>query len=95
MSFNPLQEKGIPLEKQLRNWSELNVPPYRKEDVHPYTRCRAILANGIEVEAVMFSHTMARNTLDPDVKRALAMTRRIEAQQKRPSTGSFRARKAR
>lgn len=83
MTFNPLQEKGIPLEKQLRNWSELNVPPYRKEDVHPYTRCRAILANGIEVEAVMFSHTMARNTLDPDVRRMLAMTRRIEAQQQK------------
>jgi hypothetical protein len=29
MGFNPLAEKGIPIEKQLRNWSELNVPPLR------------------------------------------------------------------
>lgn len=47
MTFNPLHEKGIPLEKQLRNWSELNVEPYRKEDVHPYSRMRDILMNGI------------------------------------------------
>lgn len=83
MTFNPLQEKGIPIEKQFRSWSELNVAPYRKEDVHPYTRCRAILANGIEVEAVMFSHTMARNTLDPEVRRLLALTRRAESQQQK------------
>lgn len=25
MTFNPLQERGIPLDKQLRNWQELNV----------------------------------------------------------------------
>lgn len=83
MSFNPLQERGIPLDRQLRNWSELNVAPYRKEDVHPFSRCRGIVANGIEVEAVMFSHNMARHTLDPDIKRRLAMVRRVEAQQQK------------
>jgi hypothetical protein len=83
MSFNPLEHKGIPLEEQLRNWSELNVQPYRKEEVHPYSRTRGILANGIEVEGVMFSHQMARNTLDSDVKRKLAWLRRIEAQQQK------------
>jgi hypothetical protein len=83
MSFNPLQEKGMPLGDQLRTWSELNVQPYRKEEVHPYSRARGILANGVEVEAVMFSHQMARNTLDADVKRKLAWLRRIEAQQQK------------
>ena len=83
MAFNPLQEKGIPLEDQLRNWSELNVKPYRKEDVHPYSRTRGILMNGVEVEAVMFSHQMARNTLDPQVKKHLALLRRVESQQQR------------
>jgi rubrerythrin len=83
MSFNPLRERGIPLEKQLRNWSELNVQPYDKEAVHPYSRCRGIVANGVEVEAMMFSHTMARNTIDPEVKKQLAMVRRIEAQQQK------------
>jgi rubrerythrin len=83
MTFNPLAEKGIPIEKQLRNWSELDIEPYRKEDVHPYSRCRGILMNGIEVEAVMFSHQMARNTLDSDIKKKLAYLRRIEAQQQK------------
>jgi len=83
MSFNPLQERGIPLEKQLRNWSELNVKPYDKNSVHPYSRARGILMNGIEVEAVIFSHNMARNLLDPDVKKQLAMVRRTEQQQQK------------
>lgn len=83
MAFNPLQEKGIPIEKQFRNWSELNVTPYRKEEVHPFSRCRGIVMNGIEVEAVMFSHTMARNTIDPQLKQQLALVRRVEAQQQK------------
>jgi hypothetical protein len=28
MDFNPLEEKGRPLEKQVINWDELNVKPY-------------------------------------------------------------------
>lgn len=83
MSFNPLQERGIPLEQQFRNWRELNVTPYDKEAVHPYGRCRGIVANGIEVESIMFSHSLARNTLDPEVKRHLALVRRVEAQQQK------------
>lgn len=83
MPINPLQERGIPLDRQLRNWSELNVQPYDKETVHPYSRCRGIVANGVEVEAMFFSHNMARNTLDPDIRRHLAAVRRIESQQQR------------
>jgi hypothetical protein len=83
MAFNPLQEKGIPLGKQLRNWRELNVEPYKKDQVHPYSRTRGILMNGVEVEAAMFSHQMARNTLDPELKKQLAMMRRIEQQQQK------------
>ena len=83
MSFNPLEQKGISLEKQLRNWRELNVQPYDKNEVHPYSRTRGILLNGVEVENIMFSHQMARNTLDADVKRTLALLRRIEQQQQK------------
>lgn len=83
MGFNPLSERGIPLDKQLRNWSELNVPSYGKDDVHPFTRCRVIVMNGIEVEAAMFSHQFARHTRNLDLKRLLAMTRRVEQQQQK------------
>ncbi len=83
MSFNPLAERGIPMERQLRNWSELNVQPYNPADVHPYTRTRVITMNGIEVESILFSHQFARHTADQDLRRELAMTRRIEQQQQK------------
>jgi hypothetical protein len=83
MGFNPLAEKGIPLEKQLRNWSELNVQPYDKEQVDPYTRTRVIAMNGIEVESIIFSHQFARHTDNPEIKRTLALTRRVEQQQQK------------
>src|SRR4051794_17480808 len=83
MSFDPLRERGIPIEKQFRDWSELNVKPYDKMQVHPFSRCRGIVMNGIEVEAVMFSHNMARHTVDPKIKQQLALVRRAEAQQQK------------
>ncbi|RJP21661.1 MAG: hypothetical protein C4520_09490 [Candidatus Abyssobacteria bacterium SURF_5] len=83
MAFNPLRERGIPLEKHLRNWSELNVKPYDKHSVHPYTRTRVILMNGIEVESAMFGHQFARHTADMELKRKLANVRRIEQQQQK------------
>lgn len=83
MSFNPLTEKGISIDRQLRSWSELNVKPYRSEDVDPYTRTRVITLNGIEVESILFSHQFARHTDRQDIRRYLAMTRRVEQQQQK------------
>ncbi|HEX2117419.1 MAG TPA: hypothetical protein VHM01_23695 [Alphaproteobacteria bacterium] len=83
MPFNPLAERGIPLERQLRSWSELNVEPYRTDAVHPYTRCRVILMNGVEVESAMFSHQFARHTPDVKLKQDLARVRRVEQQQQK------------
>ncbi len=83
MAFNPLEEKGIPVERQVRNWDALNVDPYDKNEVHPYTRTRIILMNGIEVEAALFGHEFARHTEDYSLKQKLALTRRIEQQQQK------------
>lgn len=83
MGFNPLSEKGIPLDDQVRNWSELNTVPYDKNDIHPYTRCRVIAMNGAEFEAVAFSHQFNRHTDVPELKAALAQTRAIEQQQQK------------
>jgi hypothetical protein len=87
MAFNPLEEKGIPVADQFRNWSELNVEPYDKREVHPYTRTRVILMNGIEVESVMFSHQFARHTDNPEIKQALALSRRVDQQQQKVVNG--------
>ncbi len=83
MAFNPFKERGTPYEKQVKNWDELNIEPYDKNEVHPYTRTRVILMNGIEVEAAMFGHQMARHAVDSSLKQKLAEVRRIEQQQQK------------
>ncbi|MFE0876078.1 hypothetical protein ACFW4X_14635 [Streptomyces smyrnaeus] len=83
MSFNPLEQRGIPLERQVRNWRELNVTPIDPDHCDPYTRCRIIAMNGIEVEAILFSHQFARHCPDLEVKQRLAQVRYIEAQQQK------------
>jgi hypothetical protein len=83
MSFNPLQERGIPLEDQIRSWRELNVDPFDPDLVHPYTRCRVIAMNGIEVEAILFGHNFARHTDDTELRQQLALSRYVESQQQR------------
>ncbi|GGS47106.1 MULTISPECIES: hypothetical protein [Actinokineospora] len=83
MSFNPLEHRGIPLDRQLRNWRELDVEPTDPDHADPYTRCRIITMNGIEVEALMFSHHFARQCPDMEVKRKLAEIRYLEQQQQK------------
>ena len=81
MAMNPFEERGIPLERQIRTWKQVALPPYRKQDVDAFTRCRIILMNGIENEAAIFSHGFARVSDDPDLKAQLAALRRVEHQQ--------------
>jgi hypothetical protein len=83
VSFNPLTEKGIPLDKQIRNWRELDVTPVDPDDSDPYTKCRIITMNGIEVEAAFFSHHFNRICPDREVKEQLARMRYIEQQQQK------------
>jgi len=83
MTFNPLQERGIPLDKQVRNWRELNVDPIDPDHTDPYTRCRIITMNGIETEAILFNHNFARHCPDTEVRQQLAHVRFMEAQQQR------------
>lgn len=83
MAFNPLTEKGTPIDKQVRSLSELNPQPYDKNKVHPFTRTRIILMNGIEVEGAIFSHQFHRHCNDSELKQKLATSRRLEQQQQK------------
>ncbi|TDC87042.1 hypothetical protein E1292_47140 [Nonomuraea deserti] len=83
MAFDPLQERGVPLDEQVRDWRELDVTPIDADRCDPYTRCRIITMNGIEVEAMMFSHHLARHCQDQEIRRQLARVRHIEAQQQK------------
>ena len=80
MSFNPLKEKGIPVEKQLRSWHDIVKKPFNKNEVDCYSRTRQILMNGIEIEAWNFKHAFARMCPDIEAAKKIAETRRIEDQ---------------
>ena len=81
MTFNPLKEKGIPIEKQLRTWKEIAGKPYNKTEIDCYSRTRQILMNGIEIEAWNFKHHFARISDNTEVNKILAIIRRIEDMQ--------------
>jgi hypothetical protein len=51
--------------------------------VDPYTRTRVILMNGTEFEAQWFSRNFSRHCANNDLRRELAVTRRLEQQQQR------------
>ena len=78
MNFNPLEEKGLPLEKQLRVWKDVADRKFNKNDINCYTRTRQILMNGIETEAWSFKHNFARVCQDEDTLEFLAQIKRIE-----------------
>lgn len=65
------------------NWSNIYPKPYNKNEVDPYTKTRVILMNGTEYEAVWFSHQFQRHCPDNDLRRELALVRRIEQQQQK------------
>jgi hypothetical protein len=81
--MNPIKEKGIPLEKQVKPWKDVNVAPYHMKDVHPYTRCRVIVMNGTEIEAVFHGHAFHRHITDQEARRQMAMCRMLEQQQQK------------
>jgi hypothetical protein len=78
MSFEPLTEKGIPLEKQIRYWEQIAQKPYNKSEIDCYTRARQILMNGIEIEAWGFKHLFSRLCSDINDCKVVSNIRRIE-----------------
>ncbi len=81
MAVDLIKDRGTPLEKQRFTWRELVQPPYRKLNDDAFTRVRVILMNGIEAEALRFSHGAARMIAAPELRLALAQVRRVEHHQ--------------
>ena len=79
MALRLLQERGTPIDRQVFTWKELVQLPYRKLADDAFTRVRVILMNGIESEALRFSHACAR--MNADLQESLARIRRIEQHQ--------------
>ena len=81
--MNPFKETSKPLMSQIPNWKGLSVKPYSKLDIDPFTKERIILMNGIEVEAAMFGHNFHRRCANNDLRRDLALCRRMEQMQQK------------
>ena len=79
MAINLLRDRGVPLEQQRFTWRDLVQTPYNKLRDDAFTRVRVILMNGIESEAVRFSHACAR--MNRALQPALAQLRRVEQHQ--------------
>ena len=81
--MNPFELKPIKVEDGIMDWKTVYPKPYDKMTVDPYTKVRIILMNGIEVEAAIFKHQFNRHCANNDIRRALALTRRVEQQQQK------------
>ncbi len=83
MSINPFELKPKKIDASFRSFSEVNSKPYDKNEVSPYTKVRIILMNGTEFEANWFKHQLARHCADNDIRREIALCRRVEQQQQK------------
>jgi len=79
MTLALFEDRGTPINQQRFTWRELAGKPISKLDDDAFTRVRVILMNGLEVEAMRFSHAAARFNLE--LRRPLAEVRRVEHHQ--------------
>jgi hypothetical protein len=79
MAFSVFDSKGTPLDRQRTTWRDMVRKPISKLDDDAFTRLRVILMNGIECEALRFSHMAARCNLA--LRQPLADVRRVEQHQ--------------
>ena len=81
--MNPFDQKPVRPESCLMDWNALYPTAYDKNTVDPYTRTRVILMNGTEFEANWFLHQFSRHCDDNEIRRELALIRRMEQQQQK------------
>jgi len=83
MGMNPFTQKAPPVYDGIVDFKTLATKPYNKNTVDPYTRLRVILMNGTEYESIWNSHYFSRRCPDNDLRRELALMRRVEQQQQK------------
>ena len=81
--MNPFEQHAKPVDAAFVSWSKLYPFSYNKDSVDPYTKTRIILMTGTEFEANWFSHQFSRNCPDNDLRREIAVIRRVEQQQQK------------
>lgn len=79
MGINLLKDTGLSIERQTFSWKDIVQKPISKLNDDAFTRVRIILMNGIEMEALSFSHAFARK--NKELRLPLAQLRRTEKHQ--------------
>lgn len=79
MAFSLFDSKGTSIENQRYTWRDMVRKPLSKLDDDAFTRVRVIMMNGIEIEALRFSHMAAR--FNKELRLPLALVRRSEQHQ--------------
>lgn len=79
MTINLLQDRGVPLDKQLFTWKDLVQKPISKLDDDAFTRVRVILMNGVELDSLRVKQVALR--MNRELRPALATLMRTEQHQ--------------
>ena len=79
MTINLLQDKGTPLERQRMSWKDMVGKPISKLDDDAFTRVRAILMNGLELDALRTKQVALR--MNAEARVPLAQLLRVEQHQ--------------
>ncbi len=81
--MNPFNEKAVRADSIYMDWQTMYPKSYCKDETDPYTKVRIILMSGTEYEATWFSHQFHRHCSENDLRRDLAVLRRMEQQQQK------------
>lgn len=79
MTINLLQDKGMPLDRQTMSWKDMVGKPISKLDDDAFTRVRAILMNGLELDSLRTKQVALR--MNADARVPLAQLMRAEQHQ--------------
>ncbi len=79
MTLNLLQDKGTPLDRQRMTWKDMVGKPISKLDDDAFTRVRAILMNGLELDSLRTKQVALRMNANARVQ--LAQLMRVEQHQ--------------
>ena len=79
MTIHLLQDKGTPLERQRMSWKDMVGQPISKLDDDAFTRVRAILLNGVELDSLRTKQVALR--MNADARVPLAQLMRVEQHQ--------------
>jgi hypothetical protein len=79
MGLKVMDHRGVALDRQRFTWRDMVQKPISKLDDDAYTRVHIILLNGLEMEALRFSHACAR--MNRELQPILAQVRRVEQHQ--------------